>query len=249
MTHDELRELLAAAALDSLEGEEARELAAHLDSCPTCPDELAELRLAAGWIGFDADPVAPPPALRDRVLAARMASAPAPPAEPVRKPARASRSATALVGFALAAGIASLVVYTAGLKTRVHTIESQLEAERSLTRFLTAPDTATIMLAGTETTPKSRVKLAYDRHTGRAILFGYDLPPPPEGKAYQMWFIAGGKPLPGRVFEPDATGRGWWSDEVPPEGRDASVFAVTLEPASGVATPTGPMVLKSVSLS
>lgn len=152
-------------------------------------------------------------------------------------------------GLAAAAGIAALLMYAWGLTTRVQTIESQLTQQRDVAQFLASPDTATIMLAGTEQAPKARVKLAYDRRTGRALLFGYDLPPVPAGKAYQIWFIAGGKLLPGRVFDPGPTGAGWWSEQVPIEGRDASVFAVTLEPSDGVSSPTGPMVLKSVSLS
>lgn len=156
----------------------------------------------------------------------------------------------AAVSILLAAGvIAACVMYSSGLAARARALESELAAERTLAAFLASPETATIVLAGTEEAPKARVKLAYDRGSGRAVLFGYDLPLPPAGRAYQLWFIAGGTPLPGRVFAPDATGQGSWDGDVPPEGRDASVFAVTLEPASGVALPSGPMILKSVSLS
>jgi anti-sigma-K factor RskA len=155
----------------------------------------------------------------------------------------------ALGGLAAAAAVIALTMYASGLAARVRAIETQLAAEREVARFLASPDTATILLAGTEQASKARLKIAYDRRTGRALLFGYEVPPAPEGKGYQLWFIAGGKPLPGLVFEPDVTGRGRWSEEVPPEGRGASVFAVTLEPADGVTTPTGPMILKSVSLS
>jgi anti-sigma-K factor RskA len=155
----------------------------------------------------------------------------------------------AVAGLVAAAAVVALTMYSLGLAARVRAMESQLAEERETARFLASPDTATIVLAGTEQAPKARVKLAYDRRSGRALLFGYDVPPAPQGQSYQLWFIAGGKPLPGRVFEPDATGRGRWSEEVPLDGRGASVFAVTLEPAGGVTAPTGPMVLKSVSLS
>ena len=151
--------------------------------------------------------------------------------------------------LAAAGVITACAMYALGLASRVQSIEGELALQRDLATFLTSPETATVVLAGTEEAPAARLKLAYDRRSGRALLFGYDLPLPPAGEAYQLWFIPGGTPLPGRVFAPDATGRGSWNEEVPAEGRDASVFAVTREPAGGVAVPTGPMLLKSVSLS
>ena len=246
MNHEELQELLVFAALDALEHDEARLLDAHVDACPTCPAELATLRETVGWMGAAVAPVAPPPALRARLLAATAARRVPRTAPP---PVGFWRMAASLGGFAAAAVIAALLMYAWGLATRMQSLESLLAEERDLATFLASPDTATIVLAGTEQAPKARLKLAYDRRTGRAMLFGYDLPTAPEGKAYQLWFIAGGKPLPGRVFAPESTGLGAWKDQVPPEGRDASVFAVTLEPAGGVAAPTGPMVLKSVAVS
>ena len=151
--------------------------------------------------------------------------------------------------FVAAAAIAAAAMYSVGVASRTQAIEGELAIQRGLAAFLSSPETATIVLAGTEEAPKARLKLAYDRASGRGMLFGYDLPLPPPGRAYQLWYIAAGVPLAGRVFAPDAGGRGSWNEDVPPEGREASVFAVTLEPAGGVATPSGPMILKSVSLS
>jgi anti-sigma-K factor RskA len=160
------------------------------------------------------------------------------------------RAACATMSLLVAAAvIAACVMYSVGVASRTRAIESELAIQRGLAAFLSSPETATIVLAGTEEAPNARLKLAYDRVSGRALLFGYDLPRPPPGRAYQLWYIAAGVPLAGRVFAPDASGRGSWDEDVPAEGREASVFTVTLEPAGGVATPSGPMILKSVSLS
>jgi anti-sigma-K factor RskA len=251
MSHEELQELLALYALEALDPGEVAELEAHLATCETCPAELDELRIVAGAIGLAADPVAPPAELRERILAQVAAPRPAarPTAEVIRPAAGFWKPVAALISLAAAAAIVALSMYALGLAERVRAIEGQLAEKRGLAEFLSSADTATVVLAGTDEAPKARLKLAYDRRTGRAFLFGYDLPQPPAGKAYQLWFISGGKPLPGRVFDPGATGHGWWPEEVPADGRDASVFAVTLEPADGVSSPTGPMFLKSVSLS
>jgi anti-sigma-K factor RskA len=175
---------------------------------------------------------------------------PAPRGNEVVRPARNFGASLAAAGVLLAAAVAAAcAMYALGLFARERALETELAVQRDLAAFLSSPETATIVLAGTEAAPKARLKLAYDRSSGRARLFGYDLPPPPAGHAYQLWFIVGGTPRAGRVFTPDATGQGSWNEDVPPEGRDAAVFAVTLEPASGVAMPSGPMILKSVSLS
>jgi hypothetical protein len=77
------------------------------------------------------------------------------------------------------------------------------------------------------------------------MLTAADLPPAPAGKAYQLWFIAEGKPpMPGSVFQPDARGHAEMHENIPPEGRTAAVFAVTLEPEGGTSAPTGEMYLK-----
>jgi hypothetical protein len=49
------------------------------------------------------------------------------------------------------------------------------------------------------------------------------------------------------VFTPDAAGNGMLEDQIPDVARDAAVFAITLEPKSGVQVPTGSIYLVSSS--
>jgi anti-sigma-K factor RskA len=120
---------------------------------------------------------------------------------------------------------------------------ARVRADREL---LAAPEAHTATLAGTKMAERARARLTFDERTGRAMLMAADLPPAPRGFAYQLWFIAEGKPpMPGSVFQTDASGHAEMHDIVPPEGRHAAVFAVTLEPASGTSAPTGEMYLKS----
>ena len=106
--------------------------------------------------------------------------------------------------------------------------------------LMTSPGAQVTALAGTDMATRAHGKFVYDRDTGRAMLMAYDLPPAPDGKAYQLWFIAEGKPpMPGRVFNTDSAGRAEMREQLPVEARAASVFAVTLEPSGGVAAPTG----------
>lgn len=135
----------------------------------------------------------------------------------------------------------------ARLSARVNQTEQQLTEERrtlaqerETSALLTAPDARLAALAGTEAAPAARATLAFDPRTGRALLLASGLPPAPAGKAYQLWFIAGQRPpMPGKAFTTDTQGHATLSDQAPPEGFDAKIFAVTLEPAGGVPAPTG----------
>jgi len=85
---------------------------------------------------------------------------------------------------------------------------------------------------------------AEDRAGFEALRAAKGLPPAPEGKAYEIWAIAGaGAPVPAGVFTVDAKGVG--SLRVAPlqAGGAIDTFAVTLEPAGGVAAPAGSMYL------
>jgi anti-sigma-K factor RskA len=116
--------------------------------------------------------------------------------------------------------------------------------EREARELISAPEARIMTLSGTEMATRARAKFVYDRRTGRAMLMADDLPPAPAGKAYQLWFIAEGKPpMPGHVFNTNAEGHAEMRDQLPEEARGATVFAVTLEPSSGVPAPTGPKYL------
>lgn len=118
---------------------------------------------------------------------------------------------------------------------------------REALAMLMAGDAAKFELAGTPMAQKAHAMLAYDRKTGHAMLMVEGLPAAPADKAYQLWFIAGGKPMPGKVFNSDADGRAMMVDDIPAAARERAVFAVTLEPKTGVPAPTGQMYLTSAS--
>jgi len=134
----------------------------------------------------------------------------------------------------------------ARLTVQVRDAQQQLIEQRQAIEIVAAPGTRMTELAGTRLMPEAHAMLAYDKN-GRAILMAKGLPPAPAGKAYQLWFIAGGKPMPGKVFNTDASGAGSLKDQIPPEARNAAVFAITLEPENGVQSPTGQIYLSSPS--
>jgi anti-sigma-K factor RskA len=189
---------------------------------------------------------------------------------PFEKPARRTRSAASMVwplaaSLAFVALIASLVLLwnrNSRMEREMARVTNQLEEaqgelrreretlahEREARELISAPEARIMTLAGTEMATRARAKFVYDSKTGRAMLMADDLPPAPPGKAYQLWFIAEGKPpMPGHVFNTDAAGHAEMRDQLPEEARGATIFAVTLEPSNGVNAPTGPKYLLSAA--
>jgi hypothetical protein len=133
----------------------------------------------------------------------------------------------------------------ARLSETVNRTQQELAQTRADRELLGAPEAHTATLTGTKVAERARARLTFDAQTGRAMLMAADLPPAPAGKAYQLWFIAEGKPpMPGSVFQTDTGGHAEMHETIPPEGRTAAVFAVTLEPEGGVSAPTGDIYLK-----
>ncbi|HZG52557.1 MAG TPA: anti-sigma factor [Pyrinomonadaceae bacterium] len=142
---------------------------------------------------------------------------------------------------------ARLQTELAQLSETVKRTQQELARTRADRELLAAPEAETAALAGTKMAERARARLTFDAQTGRAMLTASALPPAPVGKAYQLWYIAEGKPpMPGSVFQPDARGHAEMHETIPPAGRAAAiVYAVTLEPEGGVNAPTGEIYLKS----
>jgi anti-sigma-K factor RskA len=275
ISHEEEREMLAAHALGALDQGEARRVEEHLASCDECRMEMEEWRATASTLAYTARPAEPSPQLRSRILAAVREDgaqhAPKVSPEPkeqatssnvIEMPRRARSRAQTFAAIAASIAIltlaAALIVTwlrlnetrkeMAKYETAVEVLAKQVAEEREARELLTSPQSQNAQLAGTNMAPAARAQLVFDRRTGHAMLFAYNLPPVPAGKAYQLWFISNGKVMPGKVFTPDTNGRAMINEEVPVSNLDAApVFAVTLEPSTGVRVATGEKYLLSAA--
>jgi anti-sigma-K factor RskA len=84
------------------------------------------------------------------------------------------------------------------------------------------------------------LRLVYSPSAAAIVIDGVDIPALRADETYQLWFVddAGARPI--GLFRPDASGRvAQRFDELDPTD---VVVAVTIEPASGSATPTLPIV-------
>jgi len=270
MVHEDYKEMLALQALDALEGDDVRVLETHLASCSECRLELRELRDASSLMAYAANQLEPSAELRSRILSSVTAQGSAPGPEqtartnvvPLARPQRRQRTfvqnfGAVAAGLVLVGLLASLFVLwnrtkalqqeVAQLSQRTAEQEQALAQGRELVALLMAKDAAKFELAGTPMAQQAHAMLAYDRKTGHAMLMVDGLPAAPADKAYQLWFIAGGKPMPGKVFNIGASGTAMMVDDIPAAAREHAVFAVTLEPKNGVSAPTGQMYLSSAA--
>ena len=276
MTHEDYKELLAAKALSALDAADARALNTHLEGCADCQSEMVELADTATLLAFQAEPLEPSTNVRERILAsvrdevrAESRSDRVSTEESQRdgnllafeRPARNIWSSLGSFGalaatFAFVALIIALAVLwqknrtmqseLAGLKAEMKETQAQRDRERAMAELISSPDGHMAKLAGTNVAPGAHAMLAYDK-SGHAMLMAKGLPSAPEGMAYQLWYIKDNKKMPGKVFTPDAAGNGMLEDQIPAVARDAAVFAITLEPKSGVQVPTGSIYLLSSS--
>jgi anti-sigma-K factor RskA len=256
-------------ALSTLDREEAQAIENHLSACSECRRELDEWQATASALAYAAPANAslePATEVRDRIIARVRAEAAdareersnvvpisrATPRPVGSRPASASfqsiAAAVVLVGL-----ITGLVVLwrqnraakaeVVQLSAQVADTRNQLDQEHKALEFFTQTGMHMTELAGTSDAPTAHAMLAVDRKTGHAMLMAHGLPQAPAGKAYQLWFIAGSHPMPGKVFQADAAGNVMMDDQLPTEALNAGTFAVTLEPQGGVAAPTGKMYL------
>ncbi len=261
MTHADYRELVPLAALDALDGGDADSMRDHLSACSECQTDLDAWWVTASALALTAPAAGPSVQVRERVIKA--VNAESKPAAKVlefeRKVPRGSvgyglKAAAAIVILVLLVGVIALWFQNQQAKNEITRLAAQimqvqqsLDHERGAIAALTRPGTRINELSGTKDAPNARALLAFDATSGRAVFVANGLPQAPEGKAYQLWFMVGSRPLPGGVFKVDPSGSALTNDQLPPEALASTVFAVTLEPSSGVSAPTGDIYLLTPS--
>jgi anti-sigma-K factor RskA len=256
--HDSPQDLTAAYALGALSPEETRRFEAFLATSAEARREVEEYREVAALLALGGtDAAAAPPSLRDRVLA-RVAdekgrTLPAP-ARSVPAPRQSSAvwvalAASLLLAVGLGAGLASargrLAAIEAELAARQVTlaqVQQQLAERQATLNAILEPGVQMFQLTSSGD-PEPGIQLFWDRQRQLAIVHGFSLKPLPAGKAYQLWFIKDGAPVPSVTFKPGPAGAATIERIPVPDGGAISAAAVTVEPEAGSTQPTSPIVM------
>ena len=211
----ELHELTAGYALDALDPDERSRYEEHLASCDRCRAELQGFWQVTGALGRAAGGPAPPPALRERILA--QARSERPNVVPLRR-------RFTLPALSSAAAVAAVVAVALGIWA--FALSRDLDDARREIAVLGDPNAQVHASAGGEAnlvvTP-----------TGDAALVVRRLAPAPAGKDYEIWVLENGVPERAGLFE--RPGVAVLSRRVEP----GQIVAVTLEPDGGLDAPSG----------
>jgi anti-sigma-K factor RskA len=114
-----------------------------------------------------------------------------------------------------------------------------------LTLASLGPDARVVRLAGLAASPSANGTVALNHSQGTAMLEVNGLPPTPDDKQYEVWWIGEKQgPLRAGMFEPSSNGATIVSLDLPPVGEVVLASAITLEPRGGVDKPSGAMYLK-----
>jgi anti-sigma-K factor RskA len=231
--HVEIREALAGYALDTLEPAEVSTVEAHLVTCAECRAELDGFRRVVAGIGMTTRPEAPSPGLKSRVLQ-----------QALHRPLPASDAGTARAWWRGPAGLAVAASLALAVAAGVWaiTMRDELMSRDRTVAILTAPDVQRVDLKGQGSTARASARAYWS--TSRGLVFNAEsLPPLDPGHVYQLWTIHNGKPASAGLLRPDATGAAAHQSAPPVGATVPEAVAVSIEPAGGVSSPTGAIVL------
>ena len=197
-------------ALDALDADEEREFEEHLASCEACREELASLREATAALAYGAVGPAPPPELKERILAEAAAERPNVVSLPQRRSWTAPLAAAAAIAAALAIGVG---VYAA----------TRPASSDPLASVLAQPGAKLVPMGD-----RGALAVAPDGTAAIALT----VPHAPAGKTYEAWVIRDGAAQRAGLFSGATVLR------IDRPVKPGSVVAVTLERAGGVDAPT-----------
>jgi hypothetical protein len=277
MTHELALDLAPAYVLGALEPAEEAAVRDHLSSCRLSHDEFAQLGGVVPYLAElpDLELVEPPPALRDRIMAAaaadlaeRTAQATAAPAAPVApagasvpgpaipfpsaadRAERTTRRTTTRLGWAARIAAVIAIVVLGGWNVLLQGQLSDAGAyDRAVAAVIDAagtPGSQTVVLSPQPgATAKGIAAVAPD---GSVVMAMRDLPATAGTQVYEAWVIVG-KAAPVAVggFTVGGTGVAAVTTRAvaTPPG---STIALTLEPSAGSTAPRGQIVAAGVSL-
>jgi anti-sigma-K factor RskA len=218
---------VAAYALGALDPAEAEAFAVHLKTCAVCREELGEFERVVSALPMSAPGHVAPHGLRERVLEA-VAAEPRPGRAATVRTARSRWRWPALPRPALALGGVAAVIAIL--------VFGGLELSGggpAPTRVYSA------QVIGSGATAKVTVT------DGHAELIVRHMPPPPQGKIYEVWLArANGKPQPTSALF-SVTRKGSGDVAVPGSVRGVRIVMVTPEPAGGSQVPTHAPVIRA----
>src|SRR3954469_4245073 len=250
----ELHLLTGAYALDALDPAERAAFEEHLKTCESCQAEVKELRATAGLLGAAAAET-PPPGLKEKLMAEvdrtrqdsplAVEQSSAETAERTELPVVvAMRQRRTTLIFQLVAAVMAVLALGLGIwGVQNHNRANDANQNyASVQTVLAAPDAAVTRgnLSGSGVSGTATV--VSSKSVGKSVFLSANLSTPPSGKTYQLWYLdSAGKARPAGLVRPGAHNAA--AQILSGSIGDATLVAVTVEPAGGSEQPTAQPVL------
>ncbi|MDA3038248.1 MAG: anti-sigma factor [Actinomycetota bacterium] len=223
----ELHHLAGAYALDALEDSERVAFEQHLASCDSCAVEVADFRATAAMLA-EGVATAPPPHLKSKVMAevARTRQVP-----PTVVPLRGRRP----IRMAVASVAAGLLIVALGAAAVLRSGRTD-----GIEDVIAAADAVTVNLAATEDLEgdPGMLRLVWSAERDEVVVIGDGLADPGAGKVHQLWLLVDDEAVPEDLLVPED---GAIRQVLEVSDRTAEGWGVTIEPATGSATPSPPI--------
>jgi anti-sigma-K factor RskA len=233
-THSEIQSLLAPYALHALDDTERALVDAHLATCHTCADELADLLETASMVTLT-EVEAPPTQLWSRIETGMRAE----------EPPSATSLPPAMTPLATVSDLGDERLRRRGIRNALLSAVAAAAIVVPITASVVRPGTPSIAALATKAaaSPNAR-KIALlspdESRLGEVILDakgnGYlvneTLAPLPEGQSYQLWTIVNGAPVSVGLLGRNPTTSAFSA------AAKVEAVAVTIEKDTGAAAPT-----------
>jgi anti-sigma factor RsiW len=256
MTCAEVEDLIELYVIGALSADEAREVAAHLDSCPGCHELVRNATEVVQIMRLAVDEVEPSPRVLAQLRSAiREGERPTPVGAAPDTPSwwRGLRSLfTPALPVPLAAAVAAIPLVLSGwlsmqvmqLQSEVHTTEVALhnswETSQNAAEILgkaVERGGKTARLQGQEMAPSATAMLYYMPADSEGVLVVNGLPEIPRGKVFQCWLVSGERRVSGGTFYRESDGRALLVVKSPLPLATVDAVGVTEEPHGGSSQP------------
>lgn len=256
---DELRDLLPAYALGALDAAELARAQQLLKECPEAQAELADYAGLSRALAGQVQPIAPPPALRDKLMAQinEQAAQPAQvtPSAPSLTVVPTKPKSRAWIGWAAAtAALILLVISNAYWVNQSNATRSEVELLRAAQEEVFALTSAenlrhSTLASTTGSSDNVLANLLWEDNAQTALLTTANLPALPANQTYQLWLIGeDGQPVSAGIFRIDESGIGSLIVNLPDAPQAFQAIAISQEPAGGSEQPTtNPLALGELS--
>ncbi len=119
-----------------------------------------------------------------------------------------------------------------------------LREMRESMALLTDPTLRTVDLKGTAEMPNAVARVMFEPQKGQLHLSAVSLSALASGRTYELWFLTDSTPpIPLGTFSPNPDGTATFRTRITDSSAKITAIAISIEPAGGVPTPTGPIVL------